>query len=73
MSINALERLFVLVLFFYLMLWHFSTRQREKALLWVLFGFPALICLVGMMFYLSRKPGPFPFYRPKPIPPDNFC
>jgi len=61
MSVYALERVIIALLFFYLMLWHFSGRQREKVLLWSLFGFPAIICIISIMFYLSKKPGRFPF------------
>jgi len=60
-SISGIERIFVALMFFYLMLWNFSDRQREKILLWSLFAMPVLICMVGLAFYLAKRAAPFPF------------
>lgn len=68
MSVSGAERLLVAVLFFYLMLWHFQSRRSEKILLWSLFAFPAAICLIATLFFLSKKPGFFPFlYNEKAV------
>lgn len=61
MSLYAIERGIVGLIFFFLMLWHFSDRQREKVLLWFLFGLPAFITLISLMFFLSKRPARFPF------------
>lgn len=61
MSTFALERLVVALLLFYLMFWHFKSKQREKILLWSLFAFPALISLIGIIFFLAPKNVFFPF------------
>jgi O-antigen ligase len=63
MSTFALERLIAALLFFYLMLWHFRSKQREKAMLWSLFVFPALISLSGIILFLSNKTAFPPFFN----------
>lgn len=54
-TVFALERFLVSLLFFYLVLWHFQSKTREKILLWALFLFPVLISILSLIFYFARK------------------
>lgn len=69
MSLLALERLFSALLFLYLMFWHFQDRGREKIMLWSLFAFPVVICILGLPFFLSKSRAFFPLVDES----DLFC
>lgn len=56
-SVFALERILISTLFFYLILWHFENRTREKVLLWCLFAYPVLVSILGIGLYFFKKPG----------------
>jgi len=60
-SLLAMERLFSALIFFYLVLWNFQDRRREKVMIWAMFAFPVAICLLGLVFFLSKKNLFFPF------------
>ena len=60
-SLLAMERLFSGLIFFYLVLWNFQDRRREKVMIWAMFAFPVAICLPGLVFFLSKKNLFFPF------------
>ncbi len=54
-SVFALERYLAGLLFFYLMLWYFRDKMREKILLWFLFALPVAISLIGLGMFLTRQ------------------
>ncbi len=56
MSTFALERLMVSLLFFYLMLWHFQGRTKERVMVWSIFFIPVLFSLLGIGAHFSKTP-----------------
>jgi len=64
-AIFFFERLIVSLLFFYLMVWHFQRKDREKILLWSLFAFPVLLSISGIASYFTQTPLFFPFTENK--------